>query len=42
MNEREESRTVRLQDVEVEKVHEFKYSRSTVQSDREFGKEVKK
>ena len=35
------SGTVRLQGVEVGKVHEFKCSGSTVQSNRDCGKEVK-
>ncbi|KAK3553518.1 hypothetical protein QTP70_004198 [Hemibagrus guttatus] len=42
MNEREGSGTVRLQGEEVKKVQEFKYLGSTVQSNRECGKEVKK
>ncbi|KAK3508073.1 hypothetical protein QTP70_012386 [Hemibagrus guttatus] len=42
MNEREGSGTVRLQGEEVKKVQEFKYLRSTVQSNGECGKEVKK
>ncbi|KAK3572666.1 hypothetical protein QTP86_002032 [Hemibagrus guttatus] len=42
VNEREGSGTVRLQDEEVKKVQEFKYLGSTVQSDGECGKEVKK
>ena len=41
-NEREASGTGRLQGVELEKVHSFKYLGSTVQSDGESGKEVKK
>ncbi|KAK3551899.1 hypothetical protein QTP70_031557 [Hemibagrus guttatus] len=41
-NEREGSGTVRLQGVEVKKVQEFKYLGSTVQSNGECGKEVKK
>ncbi|KAK3506639.1 hypothetical protein QTP70_011245 [Hemibagrus guttatus] len=42
VNEREGSGTVRLQGEEVKKVQEFKYLGSTVQSNRECGKEVKK
>ncbi|KAK3507739.1 hypothetical protein QTP70_034844 [Hemibagrus guttatus] len=42
VNEREGSRTVRLQGEEVKKVQEFKYLGSTVQSNGEWGKEVKK
>ncbi|KAK3531893.1 hypothetical protein QTP70_034402 [Hemibagrus guttatus] len=42
VNEREGSRTVRLQGEEVKKVQEFKYLGSTVQSNGECGKEVKK
>ncbi|KAK3571592.1 hypothetical protein QTP86_015323 [Hemibagrus guttatus] len=42
VNEREESGTVRLQGEEVKKVQEFKYLGSTVQSNGECGKEVKK
>ncbi|KAK3521330.1 hypothetical protein QTP70_003176 [Hemibagrus guttatus] len=42
VNEREGSGTVRLQGEEVKKVQEFKYLRSTVQSNGECGKEVKK
>ncbi|KAK3524555.1 hypothetical protein QTP70_029867 [Hemibagrus guttatus] len=42
MNVREGSGTVRLQGEEVKKVQEFKYLGSTVQSNGEFGKEVKK
>ncbi|KAK3530747.1 hypothetical protein QTP70_000813 [Hemibagrus guttatus] len=42
VNEREGSGTVRLQGEEVKKVHEFKYLGSTVQSNGESGKEVKK
>ncbi|KAK3524727.1 hypothetical protein QTP86_001653, partial [Hemibagrus guttatus] len=42
MNEREGSGTVRLQGEEVKKVQEFKYLGSTVQSNGEIGKEVKK
>ncbi|KAK3570820.1 hypothetical protein QTP86_027652 [Hemibagrus guttatus] len=42
MNEREGSGTVRLQGEEVKKVQEFKYLGSTVQSNGECGKEVKK
>ncbi|KAK3525620.1 hypothetical protein QTP70_001367 [Hemibagrus guttatus] len=42
VNEREKSGTVRLQDEEVKKVQEFKYLGSTVQSNGECGKEVKK
>ncbi|KAK3561048.1 hypothetical protein QTP86_026390 [Hemibagrus guttatus] len=42
VNEREGSGTVRLQGVEVKKVQEFKYLGSTVQSNGECGKEVKK
>ncbi|KAK3559772.1 hypothetical protein QTP86_020723 [Hemibagrus guttatus] len=42
VNEREESGTVRLQGEEVKKVQEFKYLGSTVQSNGEYGKEVKK
>ncbi|KAK3545792.1 hypothetical protein QTP70_013128, partial [Hemibagrus guttatus] len=42
VNEREGSGTVRLQGEEVKKVLEFKYLGSTVQSNGECGKEVKK
>ncbi|KAK3507967.1 hypothetical protein QTP70_005997 [Hemibagrus guttatus] len=42
VNEREGSGTVRLQDEEVKKVQEFKYLGSTVQSNGECRKEVKK
>ncbi|KAK3525841.1 hypothetical protein QTP70_010897 [Hemibagrus guttatus] len=42
VNEREGSGTVRLQGEEVKKVQEFKYLGSTVQSNGESGKEVKK
>ncbi|KAK3525541.1 hypothetical protein QTP86_034714 [Hemibagrus guttatus] len=42
VNEREGSGTVRLQGEEVKKIQEFKYLGSTVQSNRECGKEVKK
>ncbi|KAK3537241.1 hypothetical protein QTP70_003986 [Hemibagrus guttatus] len=42
VNEREGSGTVRLQSEEVKKVQEFKYLGSTVQSNGEYGKEVKK
>ncbi|KAK3507927.1 hypothetical protein QTP70_003822 [Hemibagrus guttatus] len=42
VNEREGSDTVRLQDEDVKKVQEFKYLGSTVQSNGECGKEVKK
>ncbi|KAK3508727.1 hypothetical protein QTP70_004272 [Hemibagrus guttatus] len=42
VNEREGSGTVRLQGEEVQKVQEFKYLGSTVQSNGECGKEVKK
>ncbi|KAK3526352.1 hypothetical protein QTP70_024631 [Hemibagrus guttatus] len=42
VNEREGSGTVRLQGEEVKKVQEFKYLVSTVQSNGECGKEVKK
>ncbi|KAK3572993.1 hypothetical protein QTP86_012029 [Hemibagrus guttatus] len=42
VNEREGSGTVRLQGEEVKKVKEFKYLGSTVQSNGECGKEVKK
>ncbi|KAK3525823.1 hypothetical protein QTP70_010325 [Hemibagrus guttatus] len=42
VNEREGSGTVRLQGEEVKKVREFKYLGSTVQSNGECGKEVKK
>ncbi|KAK3526048.1 hypothetical protein QTP70_012886 [Hemibagrus guttatus] len=42
VNERERSGTVRLQGEEVKKVQEFKYLGSTVQSNAESGKEVKK
>ncbi|KAK3531040.1 hypothetical protein QTP70_007883 [Hemibagrus guttatus] len=41
VNEREGSGTVRLQGEDVKKVQEFKYLRSTVQSNGECGKEVK-
>ncbi|MCJ8734931.1 hypothetical protein PDJAM_G00241020 [Pangasius djambal] len=42
VNEREGNRTVRLQGEEVKKVQEFKYLGSTVQSNGECGKELKK
>ncbi|KAK3554690.1 hypothetical protein QTP70_032660 [Hemibagrus guttatus] len=42
VNEREGSGTVRLQGEEVKKVQEFQYLGSTVQSNGEYGKEVKK
>ncbi|KAK3546878.1 hypothetical protein QTP86_003798 [Hemibagrus guttatus] len=42
VNEREGSRTVRLQGEEVKKVQEFKYLGSTVQSNGECRKEIKK
>ncbi|KAK3571218.1 hypothetical protein QTP86_005428 [Hemibagrus guttatus] len=42
VNEREGSGTLRLQGEEVKKVQEFKYLGSTVQSNGECGKEVKK
>ncbi|KAK3542749.1 hypothetical protein QTP70_001883 [Hemibagrus guttatus] len=42
VNEREGSGTVRLQGEEVKKIQEFKYLGSTVQSNGECGKEVKK
>ncbi|KAK3525884.1 hypothetical protein QTP70_010940 [Hemibagrus guttatus] len=42
VNEREGNGTVRLQGEEVKKVQEFKYLGSTVQSNGECGKEVKK
>ncbi|KAK3529945.1 hypothetical protein QTP86_009331 [Hemibagrus guttatus] len=42
VNEREGSGRVRLQGEEVKKVQEFRYFGSTVQSNGEFGKEVKK
>ncbi|KAK3552356.1 hypothetical protein QTP86_011288 [Hemibagrus guttatus] len=42
VNEREGIGTVRLQGEEVKKVQEFKYLGSTVQSNGECGKEVKK
>ncbi|KAK3544853.1 hypothetical protein QTP86_027527, partial [Hemibagrus guttatus] len=42
VNEREGRGTVRLQGEEVKKVQEFKYLGSTVQSNGEYGKEVKK
>ncbi|KAK3518494.1 hypothetical protein QTP70_001487 [Hemibagrus guttatus] len=42
VNEREGSETVRLQGEEVKKVQEFKYLESTVQSNGEWAKEVKK
>ncbi|KAK3574385.1 hypothetical protein QTP86_006574 [Hemibagrus guttatus] len=42
VNEREGSGTVRLQGEEVKKVQDFKYLGSTVQSNGECGKEVKK
>ena len=42
VNGREAGGTVRLQEVEVEKVYEFTYLGSTVQSNGECGKEVKK
>ncbi|KAK3536298.1 hypothetical protein QTP86_001402, partial [Hemibagrus guttatus] len=42
VNEREGSGTVKLQGEEVKKVQEFKYLGSTVQSNGECGKEVKK
>ena len=41
-NEREAGGTVSVQEVEVEKVQEFKYFGSTEQSNGECGKEVKK
>ena len=41
-NEKKASGTVRLQGVEVEKVHEFKYVRSTVQTNGECCKTMKK
>uniref|UniRef100_A0A7N8YP80 Histone-arginine methyltransferase CARM1 n=1 Tax=Mastacembelus armatus TaxID=205130 RepID=A0A7N8YP80_9TELE len=42
VNERDSTRTVRLQGVEVKKVEDFKDLGSTVQSNRECGKEVKR
>ena len=36
----EESGTVRLKGVEVEKVHGTNYLRPTIQSNRDYGKEV--
>ena len=42
VNERVASGTVRVQRVDVERVHEFKYVGSTDQSIGECGKEVKK
>lgn len=42
MNERETSVTVKLQRVEALKVDEFKYLKSTFQSNIQFTKEVKK
>ncbi|KAK3506129.1 hypothetical protein QTP70_002328 [Hemibagrus guttatus] len=42
VNEREGSGTVRLQGEEVKKVQEFQHLRSTIQSNGECGKEVKK
>lgn len=42
VNEREASRTVKLEGVEIKKVHEFKHLDSSVQSSSECGNEVKK
>ena len=42
VNEREPSRTVRLQGAEIQKVEDFKYLGSTVQNNEECRKEVKK
>ena len=42
VNERNLSRTVRLQGAEIKKMEDFKNLGSTVQSNRECGKEVKK
>ena len=42
MNERNPSGTVRLQGAEMKKEEDFKYLGSTVQSNRECGKELKK
>ena len=42
MNVRGARRTVRLQGIEVEKFHEFKHLGSTLQSNAEYGEEVKK
>ncbi|KAM7405544.1 hypothetical protein PAMP_012803 [Pampus punctatissimus] len=42
VNERDPSGSVRLQGEEIKKVEDFKYLGSTVQSNRECGKEVKK
>ena len=36
-----ESGTVKLQEVERKKVHEFKYLKSNLQSKKEFGREAK-
>lgn len=41
VDKKEASGAMRLQEVEVEKVDEFKYFKSTVQSKGECGKEVK-
>ena len=42
VNERNPSGTVRLQGAEIKKLEDFKYLESTVQCNRECGKEVKK
>ena len=42
MNERNLNGTVRLHRAEIKKVEDFKYFGSTIQSNRECGKEVKK
>ena len=42
VNEKEDGGTVSLQGVEVTKVNEFKYLSTTVQSNGECGREVKK
>ena len=42
VNERNPSGTVRLQRAEIKKVEDFKYFGSTLQSNGECGKEVKK
>ncbi|KAF7642013.1 hypothetical protein LDENG_00266230, partial [Lucifuga dentata] len=42
VNERDSSGMVRLQGIEIKKVEDFKYLGSTVQSNGECGKEVKK
>ena len=42
LNERDANGLVKLQGAEIKKVEDFKYFWSTVQSDGECGKEVKK